>query len=360
MVILELAALMVDMNDYRLTDNLASDLATLRTDSPLADNSIPAGVPASFSTGEYYLSCSPQIVAEVEHYRSAQKQWPKVRHIVRDAVARTAEARTLSAKTLMRIVGPFALWCVTTRRIQPDPQHLFTQETIDAYCLSLTLSAGTVATYRSALTTTARTVNALAYAPAPTPLPKRTVQPPYRETELDEYRAWAGAQRTEQLKQKARVMIALMAGAGLSPIETTTLRVEDVGVDGDGVLLTVHGSKPRQVAVLHEWEQWVIESVAEREPSDFVWGAAQRRVRPNQISEFIHAATAGAPASQRLRATWIVTHLGLGTPLTVLFRAGGIAQLDNLDQYLVHVPTRSDPESRTLLRGPRRVGLFAA
>lgn len=351
---------MVTMNDYRLNDNPTPALATRRSSSTLASNSISARPPASSGIGEYYLSCRPQIVAEVEHYRSAHKQWSKVRHIVRDAVPRTAEARTLSAKTLMRIVGPFALWCVTAHKLEPDPKQMFTQETIDAYCLSLSLSAGTVATYRSALTSTARTVNALAYAPAPTPLPKRTVQPPYRETELEEYRVWAGAQRSEQLRQKAKVMIALMAGAGLSPMETTTLRVEDVDVDGDGVLLTVHGSKPRQVAVLREWEQWVIDAVAERQPSDFVWGAEQRRVRPNQISEFIHAATAGAPASQRLRATWIVAHLGLGTPLTVLFRAGGIAQLDNLDQYLVHVPMRSGPEARTLLRGPRRVGLFAA
>jgi integrase len=306
------------------------------------------------SHGVYYRTCREDIVAEVEGYRSASEDWSEVSGLVRDVVARAAESTSLPARRLMRVVGPFVLWCVAAQGLPQQVSALFNPKVIDAYCSSRRLSAATIATYRSALTSTSRVVNEAAYGRAPKPLAKRTVQGPYTDAEMDRFRLWADGQRTELLRQKARTMVALMAGAGLSPVEAITLRVKDVHIDSEGVLLTVGGEKARRVAVLATWEQLLIDALAGRPATAFVWGSPERRVHANLIGEFTSSTSGLPPTSHRLRATWIVTHLTLGTPLKALFRAGGIAKLDNLDQYLLYVPDRDDADARALLRGVTR------
>ncbi|SDM53211.1 hypothetical protein SAMN05216368_101240 [Cryobacterium flavum] len=57
------------------------------------------------------------------------------------------------------------------------------------------------------------------------------------------------------------------------------------------------------------------------------------------------------PRSDRLRATWIVTHLQAGTRIKELTRALGVEKFENLPRYLEYVQALDVASYRAQLRG---------
>ncbi|MGH3704126.1 MAG: hypothetical protein ACRDT9_05805, partial [Agromyces sp.] len=215
---------------------------------------------------------------------------------------------------------------------------IFTQRVIAAYCSGLDRTDGTKATYRSALIAAAEAINPAGIPKRLQRIPRRAIKPPYDAEQMTYIRAWANGQATALKLRKARLMVALCAGAGLRPAEMVLL-CSDVTVDNHGVLLDITaGEMPRQVPVLKEWEPWILDAL-EKLPADApLWLSDDNRAPNKSMLNTFTAKTIGAaPNGAQLRATWIVTHLNMGTPVKELMQAAGMVQFNNLHHYLEYV-----------------------
>lgn len=56
------------------------------------------------------------------------------------------------------------------------------------------------------------------------------------------------------------------------------------------------------------------------------------------------------PQSNRLRNTWLITHLAARTDMRALMQAAGISKFENLAALLKHLPELDSDEYRRLLR----------
>jgi hypothetical protein len=304
-------------------------------------------------TGSNYGEQAEEVIASLKDYTpqaATKKEWAHVQTFVEDAVIRSSRNVT-GARQMLRITAVYVLWCAGERGLPLQPDVIFAPLTIDAYCNQAGLSEGTRGTYRSTLMRVSATLVPEANPPAMTPVQRRTVQAPYSASELTRYRAWASGQHTLNNRQKARVMLALSAGAGLWPAEIDALLRQDIVADADGVVVMVRGDNPRQVPVLREWEEWLLEVADTREPGQPIFGTVARSKDKSLLNAFTTKTVGAAPTNARLRATWIVTHIARATPMRGLFRAGGFKQFSNLHQYLPFVDDLDISEYRALLRG---------
>lgn len=298
-----------------------------------------------------------ELMASLEEYTPADapKEWVQVSRFVRDAVVAALPTASLTPKKLIGIVARFVLWAVVEQGLPQETSELFTPRVIDAYCAQLTTKGSTSSTYRSALMNASRMLNPDVHANDMRPIQRREITAPYTAAEMSQFRRWAKGQTTATLRVRGMAMLALTAGAGLSPADIGLVEYDDVEISDAGVALRIRGKAPRLVPVLRDWEKWVLKVRAAREPGDLLWGTPKRATpNKNLIPNFTQVASGNSPHSARLRATWITAHLALGTPMKALFRAGGFAQLANLDQYLEYVEAPSDDDFRRLLRGSRR------
>ena len=90
-----------------------------------------------------------------------------------------------------------------------------------------------------------------------------------------------------------------------------------------------------------------------RKPEDLVFGWERTAHSPNSVHGFVARTHGHAPhlTAQRLRATWIVHHLTVGTPLSALMDAAGVMSLEAFTRYLRFVPSAEITEARRWLRG---------
>lgn len=188
------------------------------------------------------------------------------------------------------------------------------------------------------------------------PAPRHDPLKPYTEAEIVLLRSWADNQRTAYRRDSAWVLLALGLGAGLKAKEMTGVRAGDVTIDGDGVLVRItQGESPRSVPMLVDWEAPLIEAVQAaqgranqflfmplREES-YIYRGVTRFIQRTRFGRFPITVT-------RLRTTWIIHHLTLGTPLRLLMDAAGFAKPENLGAYIPHLPTVDPERARCLLR----------
>lgn len=185
------------------------------------------------------------------------------------------------------------------------------------------------------------------------PLPNPDPSSPYSPAEVTSLRSWANGQSTSFRVVNANVLLALGLGAGLSNSEIVGARAEHITVDTDGVLVEVTGKRARVVPVLAEWES-VLADVA-----DAVMRADMPLFRPrcsretqHLISNFVSDGQKGRVRAvpQRMRATWLVTHMAAGTPVVPLMAAAGVDSLEALTRYVRFVPGVDRGEVRRRLR----------
>ena len=303
--------------------------------------------------GSNYGEQAEEVIASLESYTpkaATKREWAHVQPFVEDAVIRSSRNAT-GARQMLRITAVYVLWCAGERGLPLQADVIFAPLIIDTYCNQAGLSEGTRGTYRSTLMRVSATLVPEANPPSMTPVQRRNVQAPYSALELKRYRAWAAGQHTLNNRQKAMVMLALSAGAGLWPAEIDTLLREDIVADADGVVVMVRGDNPRQVPVLREWEEWLLEVSNSRAPGELIFGTVGRSKDKSLLNAFTTKTVGAAPTNARLRATWIVTHIARSTPMRGLFRAGGFKQFSNLHQYLAFVDDLNVSEYRALLRG---------
>jgi len=209
------------------------------------------------------------------------------------------------------------------------------------------------ATYRADLRRIGRRLTTKApWEPRAEAVSRRAVAPPYSPEELANLRRFAANQSTPQRRRRATVLMALGAGAGLDGRWCTRIRPEDLRCTPSGLLIRVGPPNPRIVPVLTAFEADLEEVRLDLCCEVLVGGAYQPRTRASDLVARLDAGP-GCPrlSLSRLRSTWLVHHLSIGTRLPELAEAAGLVGVTVLGDLLEFVPQLPQEEADRQLRG---------
>jgi integrase len=286
--------------------------------------------------------------------------WNAIEEFVRSCVADAQPTTAYSVKALLGALTQLARWAwqlgyELERRVVLDR---FTIEEFIATGCPTTWSNASRGNCRSQLF---RISEALLGADARTPrlIPMSTSAPskPYDAQEIVALRSWADGQVTPTRRRDALMLLSLCAGAGLATEDLLALRVRDIQEVLGCLLVNVTGRRARQTAVLAQWEEKLADILSSMSPDTYVFRTLRTTEKSNAVTNFVSEASGtNKPNSQRLRATWIVHHLSVATPVNVLMSAAGVRSLEALTRYVQFVPGIEASEVRARLRGDSTKG----
>ena len=280
--------------------------------------------------------------------------WARIGPTVRDWATRSAPETPYRARTLMSVLAQLALWADTIG-LGLDADTLLHPDTLDRFVVEgmVGYTSGTRLNYRRHLRCVGAVVLGRAlYPPAPLPIHRESVLPPYSPPDITRLLAWVRGLPTERFRHDAGGMISLGLGAGLTSQEQSRLVGTDISADQDGVLVAVIGKQARVVPVLAEWEGAVADLGAQAGDGPVLL-PERTRISRHQLKNFLARCPQGdAPVldTGRLRATWICHHLAAGTDVRAL-EAGSGVRAEQLVKYRVHLPTLDPEVTRRALRG---------
>jgi hypothetical protein len=211
------------------------------------------------------------------------------------------------------------------------------------------------ATYRAVLRRVGpRLTKRAPWQPRPATVARRQVAPPYSRVELGQLMEDAVLQPTSNRVRAARALLALGAGVGLDGRWVARVVASDVErVDGI-VLVSVGEPAARRVPVLGGWDEEVLELAANAGSEFLVGGRSTSKNRVGALASWL-VVSQGHPrfSASRLRSTWLVTHLTLGTRLPELAAAAGMQGVTVLSDLLRYVPATNEAEAARMLRGQK-------
>ncbi len=279
--------------------------------------------------------------------------WEAVRPFVWDCVARLGyDTNRSSTWRVIRELVRLASWAVgdglpLDREVVLDPD---TVERFIAVGLAGDLSR---ATYRSVLRRVGPTLTTRApWQPRPAAVARRQIAPPFSGRELALLRADALVQPTAGRVRAARALLALGVGAGLDGRWVARVAAGDVERLHGVVLVSVGEPAARRIPVLAVWEDEVLDLAAAVAGEFLVGGRSTAKNRAGALAASIKVGH-GHPrfSASRLRSTWLVTHLAMGTRLPELARAAGLKGVTVLTDLLPYVPSVDEAVAIDLLRG---------
>ena len=120
------------------------------------------------------------------------------------------------------------------------------------------------------------------------------------------------------------------------------------------MLVRVGEPAARVVPMLVRWEDEVLDLAATAGDEFLVGGRSTARNRTGALAASLVVAH-GHPkfSASRLRSTWLVTHLAVGTRLPELARAAGLQGVTVLSDLLEFVPALDGVHAVEMLRGVR-------
>lgn len=180
----------------------------------------------------------------------------------------------------------------------------------------------------------------------------RQVAAPYSPDELRRLKAAAAAQPTSGRRRAAEALLALGAGAGLDGRWVARVGPQSVFARERAVMVLVDEPYSRAVPVLASWQAEVLE-LAETAGAEYLVGGCS--ANPNRVAALVSMliTPSGCPklSPSRLRSTWLVSHLAMGTRLPELARAAGLQGVTVLSDLMAYVPRLDDVQAREMLRG---------
>jgi len=257
------------------------------------------------------------------------------------------------ALRVVRVLARLAAWAVG-EGLPLDVEVVLDPDTVERFIASMP-EGRSPATYRSTLRRVGPPLTKRApWEARSVPVARRHVAPPYSTAELDGLRTAAVAQTTVGRVRAARALLALGAGAGLDGRWVARVAAEDVSVHGEAVVVRVGQPSARIVPVLASWESEVLDLAATAGDDFLVGGRSVSKNRAGALAASLVVPN-GSPrvSASRLRATWLVTHLAMGTRLPELARAAGMQGVTVLSDLLSFVPALDNDEARAMLRGVR-------
>jgi hypothetical protein len=190
------------------------------------------------------------------------------------------------------------------------------------------------------------------WEPRPEALGRHRLALPYSAEELEAIARDARNQATAFRRRAARALLALGAGAGLDGRWAGKVRGTDVIQSPEAVLVRVGPPSPRLVPVLARSEAELLDLAAMAGDELLVGPRSPHRNRLSYTRYRIESSQ-GTPtlSLSRLRTTWLVHHLTVGTRLPELTRAAGVHWLSHPSELLAHVLPLASDVAATMLRG---------
>lgn len=289
------------------------------------------------------------------HPQHAAPYWAHLGEFVRRAVDDAGPRTAYSDRELFAAATPLTLWAWQSAAMPLERDVIFSLRTIERFIavgLPQYRSDSGRNTIRSRLLRMSHVLTSTPVAPPVLrPLGRSDPSAPYSAKEIAILKSWAIAQSTAQRKWNAEALLSLGLGAGLAGREIINLTVDDIRSDDFGVVVAVHGERPRQVPVLREWERALVAGV--RSDGGGGWLFRDNRISANRnlITDFVSRSTGKIQLqARRMHSTWIVQHLEAGTALVPLMRAAGLESPEALDRFLRFVREPNEFDSRNTLR----------
>jgi hypothetical protein len=281
--------------------------------------------------------------------------WTKVRPFVWGCVSRLGlKSDSSSAWRVIRGLARLAAWAAG-EGLPLDVEVVLDPDTVERFVTVGLAGDPSRATYRSVLRRVGPKLTRRApWQPRPVAVSRRQVAPPYSAQEIDWLRADAVLQPTPGRLRAARALLALGAGTGLDGRWIARVAAGDVNCVGTIVLVSVVAPLSHRVPVLADWEDEVLELATTAGGEFLVGGTSTSRNRAGALAASLVVPN-GHPrfSSSRLRSTWLLAHLTLGTRLPELARAAGLEGVTVLSDLLRHVPALDEAEVAAALRGVR-------
>ena len=278
-----------------------------------------------------------------------------LRRFVWDCVQRLGwDSDSAAAWRALRELARISSWAVA-EGLPLDVEVVLDPETVERFIAVGLADDPSRATYRAVLRRIGRRLTRHApWQPRPATVARRQVALPYTVDELEMLRADALVQPTAGRVRAARALLALGAGAGLDGRWVARVTATDVLRAGDAVLVSVGAPSTRRVPVLAAWESEVLDLAATADGGFLVGGSSTSKNRAGALAASLVVPN-GHPrfSAPRLRSTWLVTHLTLGTRLPELARAAGMQGVTVLSDLLPNVPALDEAEAAEMMRGLR-------
>jgi hypothetical protein len=271
----------------------------------------------------------------------------------RDVVVKTGPAGRERAKNLLWAAGKLADYAIGLG-LEAVPDVVLHPSTAERFTRCAPgLSGVARRTLRTNLRFIGRRVVPQLY-PQDLPLPRERAKSPYSPAQVDGYLALADAQPTAERRMRTAGLVCLGAGAGLIRGDLRCARGSDVACRSGGVVVTVRGSRPRDVPVLARYHAPLM-AAARFAGNALICGGADPG-RRNITSPLISALDGGAGLprldTSRLRATWLrdcADLLGLAT----FMHAAGISCSQRLGDLVAGLEPAGEEQAVQLL-GARR------
>jgi hypothetical protein len=258
------------------------------------------------------------------------------------------------ARRAVRVLGRLAAWSVR-EGLPLDGEVVLDPEMVERFVAVALTDDRSRATYRAVLRRVGPKLTSKApWQARPVPLSRRQVARPYTWQDLGWLRMDALVQPTPGRLRAARALLALGAGAGLDGRWVARVGAGDVRIEDGVVLVAVGEPSARVVPVLAVWEDEVLQLAHSAGDEFLVGGQSRSKNRAGALASSLVVAN-GHPrfSTARLRSTWLVTHLALGTRLPELARAAGLHGVTVPSDLLEFVPALDEVEATRLLRGVR-------
>jgi hypothetical protein len=280
--------------------------------------------------------------------------WRVIRPFVLGCAERLALNEWTNGVRTARVLALLAEWCVS-EGLELDVEVVLDPATVERFVTVGLKGERSQSTYRAVL----RRVGPLLTKHAPWEQPSLTygrlgTALPYSPAELRALKAAAASQATSGRCRAARAILALGAGAGLDGRWLARVAAGDVIADRNSVGIQVGAPNSRLVPVLAEWHDEVLDLTATAGAAYLVGGTSTSKNRASALVSYLVVGH-GQPkfSMSRLRSTWLVRHLELGTRLPELAHAAGLADTRVLSDLLSHVPPMETADALRALQGVR-------
>jgi len=272
----------------------------------------------------------------------------------RDVITKTGPEGRERAKNLLWAAGRLADWALPLG-LEAVPEVVLHPSTAERFTRCAPgLSGVARRTLRTNLRFIGRRVVPQLY-PADLPLPRERAKQPYSPAEIGGFLALADAQPAAGRRMRAAGLVCLGAGAGLIRGDLREVRGTDVACRSGGVVVTVHGARPRAVPVLARYHARLL-AAARFAGSGLVCGGTDPG-RRNLTNPLVAALDGGGGLprldTSRLRATWLAEcaeQLGLAT----FMHAAGITCSQRLGDLVAGLEPAGEAEAVRLLGAVRR------
>jgi integrase len=181
---------------------------------------------------------------------------------------------------------------------------------------------------------------------------------PYSSREVIRLISQGRTRSTRRRRHNWQMLVALGLGCGLSAVEAMELRREDIVLLPAHVEVRPKGDRARTVICMSEWDSRLTTLVTSDTMTDFAITTKNRPDDPSgwvghQISQMASWDTGFT--MDRLRSTFIVTHVQAGTSPIHLLKMLGMKSFETIERLLPWVDFPSVEQSAATLRLPKEL-----